>query len=413
MKLIWSATFSYWISPVVVIIGLCINYLVGPQPWQGEALLGVEWVWTAQFLVGPVVAAVAAVDGARTLSRDPQALLGTRKLRNSFVVRWLLMTTLTISVPYVVCTLVAAYLAPSVPDYALVSMLLTPVFGIASIAIILMIGAFMGSALGDKLGALVALGIVLVLGVLALSGNTPSLMNGGPSGSLIGLQRGTDSLILQSVTILVVLAAMWLALVVLPRHGRWQLATVTIVCAGLILLIVPRLSVDGYAFANPTEENLSCSLHEKNEGTVGELESCVVGEHVRLGADIDLAFQEIHVAAKNAGISNLPLQLKEVYPHTGLVSENVATFAFTGGHLDTSDKKTPVSTQWLVAEITEPRFCPGLFADYPPNDEYWNVVETAQTSLMTIVESNGLHVESSVKKFNGAWKSIRACQGAS
>lgn len=414
MKLVFSSTISFWIVPFVVLGGLLINYLVGPQPWPGEALFGVEWVWTTQFLVGPVIAAIAAVDGARVLGREPASLLGSRRLRRPFVWRWILLSTATASVPYLVATVVALALSPYIPNYALLSTLITPLLGTLTLAITLAVGAVIGSGIGIKLGPVVALATFLLVGVLALSGDTPVLMLGGPSASLSGLERSSASLILQGASLLAVAVLAWMALVVLPNAGRWRLVTASAVAIGLIFLVVPRLPVESYGFAEPSAEHLGCIMHDAHAG--GEfprISSCVTGEHVRLGDDIDQAFLQIHSAAAAAGIDGIPEEIVEIYPFTGLVSSDKATFSFSRDQLDISSERQPVDGMWLAGEIAEPRSCPALFADEPPSDSYWETVEQAKENLRAVIKSEGLDVEREARAFEQAWEKIKACDGAS
>ena len=56
-------------TPVVgfsaMLVAQLANMAIGAQNWVGEPLLSAEWVATALYLVGPLLAAVAAFDGAR------------------------------------------------------------------------------------------------------------------------------------------------------------------------------------------------------------------------------------------------------------------------------------------------------------------------------------------------------------
>lgn len=185
------------VSLITVIVAQALNLAIGYQPWKGEVLLSVTWVWTAYFLCGPVITTVAAWDGAKLFNRESGAVWNLSNIRFQLMRRWCLSSLVGAILPTLVVLVWMAFYFRIIPQDVIASSLATVVSGVATVFVLLCGGLSLGLALGKVYGPLAAFALALGLQLTSYLGSTPIFMVGGVSDSLLGLRLSSEAITFQ------------------------------------------------------------------------------------------------------------------------------------------------------------------------------------------------------------------------
>lgn len=410
------------ITPIVAflatVVAQIINLGVGAQPWKGEVLLSSTWVWTSTYLVGPVLATVAAWDGARLLPRSQATVWNARPVRRQLATRLWVASVIGATLP-TLATL--AWMATSfgmASTDADRSAILTVVAGVATVAAFIGTGFLLGSWWGRVYGTLAAFTLSFLAQIVSYLGSAPVLMVGGVSDSLLGMKLTWPAVISQVIGLAALLAAISYGLFARStrRVGPVPLAVV-ILAVGLIpVLVFPRMGIPRFEIVSDPTAAVSCVELNSDSRTPGRGTVCIYHEHQRLDTQIIQAWGEISSAAVDAGIKDFPTLLHEMSPAAGPDDVpkgdpgTVVTFTMTKDQLDLNEGE--VSVEWLASQITSPTWCAGMWGDEPPGDELWDAVEEATESLTALIRTPpGDDVAKNRDRFETAWKSLKTCPG--
>lgn len=411
------------LTPAVALIGVTVaqiaNFSLGPQPWPGEMLLSSLWVWTATFLAGPILATVAAWDGARLVPQDDQVVWGRGRARASLIRRWWLTSTVAAVVPSLIILAVICARCPMVSGQVVASSAAVVVAGIVTVALLLGGGLCVGSAWGKVYGPLGA--FVLALGVLLISyrGTLPVLMAGGPGDSLLGLMLSTPALITHAVG-LTLLALAEIGYLFGPAW-RWRGAAALAV--GLVTAVV--LPVAGgflaptpqFVKAGPLAVGYGCVNLRPDTRPPGSGEICISFEHTSHADDIHTAWSQLVQAFTRAGVSTFPSQIHELPPAaepsdvpTGAPG-TVGTYTLTRNELDV--KTHAITASWLGQQITTPTWCHGLWADKAPGDDAIATSQEVHEAIETLLDpdANDQRRREAATAFTQGWEKLRRCEG--
>lgn len=405
---------------VALLIAQVINLRVGPQPWEGEVLLSSTWVWTATYLAGPVIAAVAAWDGARLLPCSGVSGSATSADRRQLAARLWVASALGAILPTMVVlgSMAGSFYGRSLHADVDQSAFVTIVAGILTIVAIIGMGLVLGSWWGSRYGVIAAFVASLLIQMVSYFGSAPVLMLGGVSDSLMGLALTRDATIVQIVGLAALLAAIGYALLSDPTKRLGSVPrTVSVLALGLLpALILPQLAIPRFEAVPEMEHGVSCIEMgpDSRPGGIGTV--CTHLEHQRLSYQVQRTWGEISLMAANAGVRDFPTLLAELPRSAGPddVPEgepgSAVTYTLTPDQLDI--RRGEVSVEWLIDSITTPTWCPGLWADQPPGDEIFEPMIQARESLLALAgDLTADEVAVNRDRFEAAWAALKGCPG--
>lgn len=418
---VWRIALTPWLGLILAAAAQIVNTSVGAQPWRGDALLIALWVWTATFLCGPLVGIVAAIDGDRLFGRRP-TVWGLADVRGPVVRRVWLAGTLATLLPTVAALAWMAATVHYVNPEVLMSVVVVVLAGVLTVAAVIGLGLALGSRFGRVYGPLTAFGLILVLQLASYLGAAPVFMVGGVSDSLLGLRLTTVSMLVQLLTLTLISVACALVLRAPPVAAQRRTGPdKTVLALGALVavaLLWPQLGAPQFQTVAHPDSGRSCVELRPDGRLPGVGTVCVAGEHGALDEDVQRLWSTIHQAAQTAGITELPEHLQEVAPsvgpswHDGRDPGTVAAFSMTAAQLD--PEQGGLTVEWLAQEAATPLWCPGLWADVPPADEYFEAVDRAQTALLTVLDDpSSRDAHAAAQDFDAAWAALKSCLGAS
>ncbi|MDO5736922.1 MAG: hypothetical protein Q4P15_10655 [Propionibacteriaceae bacterium] len=397
------------------IIAQGLNLINGAQPWLGEALLSATWVWTATYLCGSVFATLAAWDGARLFPRSEPVVWGRGDVRSAMIRRWWAWTTLAATAPTLITWAYMVTYISAVPGSVEISSLATVFAGIATVAALLGGGLILGRVLGKIYGPLAAFALSLLALLNSYLGSFPVLMIGGVNDSLLGLRLSEPAMITSVVGLTVLLLAEANCLFGPPakslRNGVIALATALLISLAPDLVSAPR-----FLPVEDLTDGVGCVKMGPDSRPPATGEVCINAQHNHKSDEVMAAWSTITMAVAEVGITDFPTLFYEL-PPAGEFKDvpegppgSVATYTLTGDQLDFRSGTIEVSR--LINQITAPVWCPGLWGDESPSDQFFSLQESTAGALTTVVTSEDLAKrKEAAKRFRTGWDKLKRCEG--
>ncbi|WP_166350757.1 hypothetical protein [Phytoactinopolyspora limicola] len=359
--------FGVWAAPVHL-VGFILDFSLTGMPYRGEGMWTVDWLSGVLWLVGPLAAALSAVDAAR-FTRPGRVHLVVTAAGHQRPLVWAAMWC---AVPLMGVHLVAVGVVLVLggvtrPSAGWGPMMLALAVGLLVIVWCVALGSAIGRFLGPIVAGLAA-GVVCVVLFLVIgdegsgfSGRFALLETGAGSAPRIGYGYNLDYLGGQAL-VLAVTAGVLLLLGVRERSGRvlptvggalLALGVVAVVPAASAVLPGDRYVVD----ASPPDH---CS------GSMPRI--CTYVEHDRVRADLVAKIEVLSEAALDAG-----------YPALVPDAVHERSRTYWPDNFDTRGFQIPTEVlegqemQWFEVAygLVDPVHCDALRADIGPPDEFW------------------------------------------
>lgn len=409
---------------LAAVVAQVVNFRLGPQPWTGDALFIASWAWTAHFLFSVFITACAALFAGQMLWDRGASLWATPAYRSSFVRRsWLLMTAAG-TIPTLVAQIIALFSVRYASTDAVASVVLVNLAGIASVALLVILGFAVGIRWGRTVGTVLGFTVALVLQLLSYVSNLPVLMLGGATAPLVGLRIGTFFIILLVVTLVlgVVAAAMYVFRWA-PWRGDWRrLSLGAVVSAVLVGVVLPAaVQPAPYEPASDPLDGLGCvdftsdSAINGGEGVTGTV--CTLAAHQQVTEHVAAEWMTLQHEVHQAGITAFPPGLVETT--SGLRYEDLSGLEpgrdamFSLGPDEMVDPDGTITQDWIVQRALYPYWCEALWADEAPPENLFAVEEQAQATFhAAITEQDPTKRAELAHEFDQLMAQLRQCGGS-
>lgn len=411
-------------TPVVgfsaMLVAQLANMTIGAQNWVGEPLLSAEWVATALYLVGPLLAAVAAFDGARLFPIGSATVWNQTGIRQRLTVRLWVAGTACAFLPTAAVACYTALRARPTFVEAQVSAALVLFGSLASVAILIGIGLILGRTLGRLYGVLLAAAVAFALQMISANESASVMQFGGTVGSMLGLRLtwlAATSVAVGSLTAVLVLYA-GLCTGANSRYTSWSPLNGIIVTAVVFLLLgaVPMAGIGRYTAVKNLDDEYGCSPPMASadfaEGTL-----CIYNEHDRLTDRIDEVWTSLAITAIESGSTLFPENLRELPPASDVDNFNFDTSGktayFTLVSSEMSRNGEALDEDWLINEVVQVPWCPALWTDAGAEPRFHDTAETARYALTNLLQAKSeSDKKEAARAYDVAWKKLSACEGA-
>lgn len=343
--------------------------------WRGDLIWTIDWLAVGFIVVGPVVAAFAAVDTAR-LS------LGAAHLSRNRVTRtpaFGLFAVYTVGVGAVHgCALLVGLVISAPPAWppAMAAAIMVQLLIISLFAALgTLVGRFLTTVLAGIVAALVAFAAVYLLSVDY--GPVAMLVTGMATIPRVGYDYNVTYLLAQVVMLVLAITA---ALVLRPLHGR-SLRRVTGADAGVALGAVVLAAA--VAWTGPPERLSESAATPTFCGAVQTVPTCFYPEHERVATAFQEQFAALVQASERFGYADLlPSRVEEASRTVLPTGEDVAPFFVMPEHL-----QGQAPTAWeIVLGFVQPVHCEQVQGEAPPSDRYWEDLSALTATWAGLVD---------------------------
>lgn len=358
------------------------NHFARGRPWRGEWLWGIDWAGTSLIIIGPMVAAVCAIDAGRLAGAGHALHLDSSPRPWRFGLLIAAAGTAvagTVHLLAVLATVLANLAANDVPPPPAVAvMMLVQSLGLAFFAAL---GVAVGMFAGAVVGAVAAAGVALQLiwstdgggfDLLALGSATSSLAGYRVDPAYYGLQVG---LLGAAVLVLLTVRSRPTAI---DRRRLTRLGLLGLVAVGALVVVPPQLAGSGERFVLAADVTPTACVD-------GDVRVCLYAEHARLAAPISAELTGLYRAAARRGVGDLlPREYREKIPGSGVPERGIGWIPLGPDELE----QGRLSTVQLAALMAGPLHCAQLYADRPPSERYWTDLHGV-TAYLTSAEALG------------------------
>ena len=358
------------VGPWLLLPALAFEVVVSLQrgsPWRGEGMWTVEWFAVPLFIIGPLSAAVAAVDAARLSRQGSIHLVVSVPYPSRPYLRaaaWTVVPLICLhALSIVTALLVGQVWHPSISWWAMLGAAIVELVGLLwYVALGSAIGRFTTPLLAGLVGGGVALGLNYLMGAAGSGVGFQLLDFGSATATMIGKTFSPAYLVAQGVVLAVTAA---LLLVLPPRswsgHAVPSPTGVLAAVAAVALIVGGTQTLPTKRVRNEARTPTYCT------GTAPQI--CLYYEHRRFAPLIVPRIRALTQAARAAGYSAfVPDKVIESGTTNAADAAGVRPFLIW----QSAYEKGSLPDESIAYELIAPSQCPALRGDDPtaPPDSY-------------------------------------------